>query len=62
MAVEKHGLILGLEYEFLIQDFVQSITGMKIGIEAMVEINIVFYVVSKNAVFTERRSGILGRC
>lgn len=55
MAAEMHGLILGFDYAYIIQDMLQEILGTKYEIEVMTDSRTLFNVVTKDAMTTERR-------
>lgn len=55
MEAEIQALSLGLDYKFLIKDLIEEIIGRTLQLEAMIESNIIFNVVSKDGQTAERR-------
>ena len=55
LAAEMHALILGFDFEYVIQDMVKELIGRKLDVEVMTDSKTLFNVVTKEAMTTERR-------
>lgn len=55
LAAEVHGLVLGFDYAFVLWEMLTELLDRDVKIEALVDSNTLFDVISKDASTTERR-------